>query len=64
MKSKNKKIIIIVASAIIGVVVLFFVIAKFIVVDDCASPCRHTGEKYCIMVCDKITLLDWIFGDR
>ena len=62
-KSKNKKTIMITIIAIFVAIILFFVIANNIVLDECASPCRHTDEEICIAVCDRVTLLDWILGN-
>ncbi|MBR5408965.1 hypothetical protein IK112_03460 [Candidatus Saccharibacteria bacterium] len=60
---KNKKVIIITIITIIVAIVIFFIAASNIVVDECASPCRHTDAEICITVCDKVTLLDWILGN-
>ena len=62
---------------VVGVVVLFFILANFIVLNDCASPCRNTAREVnigkvkirkedigaCPDVCVKVTLLDWILGN-
>ena len=64
---KNKKTIIITIIAIFVAIILFCIIANNIVLDECASPCRHeestTGIVMCPDVCDKVTLLDWILGN-
>lgn len=65
---KHTKIIIIILgiiTAVLAFVFLFiFVISQRIVIDDCASPCRHDRDKTkpCIALCDQITLYDIIFG--
>jgi len=64
---KTKKKTIIIAMAIVGAIILFFVLANFIVLDECASPCRNSVKKgeidVCSAVCEKVTLLDWIMGN-
>ena len=71
---KNKKIIITVATicaTLCFVAIIFFVVASNIIVEECASPCRHrfdpnkpfSEQIYCGLSCDKITLLDRILGN-
>ena len=61
---KTKKKTIIIAMVIVGVIALFLFLANFIVLDDCASPCRHDKNAVvCPDVCDEVTLLDWILGN-
>ena len=63
MTKKTKTILLLSLVAI----VLFFIIANFIVIDGCASPCRHVddsnGPVTCINVCEEVTLLDWFLGN-
>lgn len=66
-KCKNKKIVIalsIVATIAVSVSFFVFVVSKNIVIDGCASPCRHdyNSTKICIDLCDTITLYDIITG--
>ena len=62
-KNKTKKIATIIIIAVIGVVVLFLSLANFIVLDECASPCRNTEAEVCAAVCERVTLMDWILGN-
>ncbi len=66
-KKKTKRNIIVIVIAIFVAIILFFIIANNIVLNECASPCRHekstTGVAICPAVCDKVTLLDWILGN-
>lgn len=65
-KCKNKKIVIalsIVVTIAVSVLFFIFVVSKGIVIDSCASPCRHDHDSTtCITLCDTITLYDIITG--
>ena len=62
-KDKKTKKIVIITIIVVFVAIIFFIIANNVVLDECASPCRHTGESICITMCDRVTLLDWILGN-
>jgi len=42
-KEKNKSLIIV--GIIVGAIVAFLIVSAFIVVDECASPCRFEKKK-------------------
>ncbi len=61
---KTKRNIIITVVAFVAVI-LFLIVASNIVLDECASPCRHDKgvSVVCPDVCEEVTLLDWILGN-
>lgn len=59
----NKKFWII-SGVVVGVILVFLLLSRVIVVDWCASPCRHDPDATsCIDSCAVVTLWDVITGN-
>ena len=57
-KLDKKKKILITCGAGAVIIIGFLIVANFIVLDECASPCRHSKAEMCVTVCEKVTLMD------